>query len=777
MPTDFVFRLSSYLPLALACACVGYAERAFLPEVPVIAAVVVVALVALFRLETRVPLLSIPDANRLGLVVGLVYFGWAVLRVVREINTPTLPNLEWQLLLVALFGPLLMISMPAKLARREKHAGDFWWLHGAALAAAGLSGAIAEDAVAFALIGLYALCAVWSLALLHLRRAAGAVPAIPGRPPGPRVAGVVADAGPRSGFRGTLGLVAVALGLVVPLYLVTPRSPAAKLDFGKSRVEISYSADQMVNLNQTGELTANDQIAFEVEAEADGQPHTGLSPDQLWRGRVLRRYANAEWTLGELPLPSVEGAPRFVPLWTGHLLELPTLPTRPAFWTPPRLGPGQVTLTFTVPRAMLGQFLADPVTWVPGKPRPVATITPDGPEEWHWEGNGSFLWRATTGEEAIRYVQAWRPPTPKSDQSPPLRMIDSDPATRLAAILRNPVARVQEYADARVEEMIRAGQLPADCRERTGVNLVALPRPEYHERIARAFAHHLATTPELQYTTTLRRDRTDLDPIEEFLFHTKAGHCERFATALVLMLRSQGIPAVLVLGFKGCEPTHVPGRYVVRQEHAHAWVDALLPAAGTTPDARPRERAYRWTSLDPTPAGTAAARSAGGTTWLSGFGAWLREVYNEYVGNFTAEKRRKALAAIGRWLARPEVIAAGAVLALLLARRRFARRLAARGAPAEYPREARWFARLLEVLAARGFTPEPGQTPREFALTVAESLGHRPATATTAEVPLAWADAYYEARFGGVALAPERLAELDRGLADLEAALPRSRGA
>ena len=781
MPTDFVFRLSTYLTLALACACVGYAERAFLPEVPFIAALVIVALVVLFRLETRVQLLSIPDANRLGLVVGLVYFGWAVLRIVREINNPTLPNLEWQLMLVALFGPLLMTAMPAKLARREKHVGDFWWLHGAALAAAGLSGAIAEDSVSFVLIGLYAACAVWSLALLHLRRAAGEVPAIPGRPPEPVVAGVVADAGPRSGVGGSLGLLALALCVVVPLYLVTPRSPAAKLEFGKARVEIGYAADQMIDLNQTGELQANDQIAFEVYAEVDGQPHTTLSPDQRWRGRVLRRYHNAEWGLGEMPLPGIEAAPQFRLFWNGQIVELlaaipatDTIPRKSRVWTPPRFGPGQVTLTYTVPRGLLGQFLADPVAWVPGLPSPVATLTADGAEAWHWEGNGSFYWHAPVGDETLRYVQVWRQPTPKPDQSPPLRLIDPDPSTRLMPILQNRVPRVKEYADALVREMVRAGELPDDCFDRISL----LPRREFHERVARAFTQHLATTPELQYTTNLRRDRKDLDPIEEFLFHTKAGHCERFATALALMLRSQGIPAVLVLGFKGCEPTDQPGKYVVRQEHAHAWVDALLPAPNTPPSARPRDRVYHWTSLDPTPAGAAGGQSAGDTGRLSGIRAWLRDLYNEYVVNFTAEKRRKALAAIGNWFTRPEVLAVlGSVVVLVIVRRRLARRSALPEATAEFPREVRWFARLLEVLAARGFTPEPGQTPREFALVVAESLRQRPATAATAEVPLAWADAYYEARFGGATLTPEHLAELDRRLTELEGALPETRAA
>ena len=136
MPTDFVFRLSTYLTLALACACLGYAEREVLPEVPFVAGAVVVSLVVLFRLETRIRLLTIPDANRVGLVLGLIYVGWAAIRVVRVIREPGRPDLEWQLLLVALVGPLLLLTIPAKLARREKHVGDYWWFQGVALAAA-----------------------------------------------------------------------------------------------------------------------------------------------------------------------------------------------------------------------------------------------------------------------------------------------------------------------------------------------------------------------------------------------------------------------------------------------------------------------------------------------------------------------------------------------------------------------------------------------------------------------------------------------------------------
>ncbi len=78
------------------------------------------------------------------------------------------------------------------------------------------------------------------------------------------------------------------------------------------------------------------------------------------------------------------------------------------------------------------------------------------------------------------------------------------------------------------------------------------------------------------------------NPMEYFLFHTHAGHCEYFAGALCVMLRSLGIPARVVEGFTGAEPGSTPRQYVVRFANAHAWVEAVLGD-------------HEWTTLDPTP--------------------------------------------------------------------------------------------------------------------------------------------------------------------------------
>ncbi len=70
------------------------------------------------------------------------------------------------------------------------------------------------------------------------------------------------------------------------------------------------------------------------------------------------------------------------------------------------------------------------------------------------------------------------------------------------------------------------------------------------------------------------RDET-IDPIEDFVSDNRKGHCEYFATALALMLRSRGIPSRVIVGYR-CDEVDEYGTYRVRQLHAHTWVEAYL---------------------------------------------------------------------------------------------------------------------------------------------------------------------------------------------------------
>lgn len=89
-------------------------------------------------------------------------------------------------------------------------------------------------------------------------------------------------------------------------------------------------------------------------------------------------------------------------------------------------------------------------------------------------------------------------------------------------------------------------------------------------------------------------------PLEEFLFARKTGYCEHYATAMVIMLRTVGVPARLVTGFMATEWNEYGNYYVVRQQDAHAWVEVYLPHSG-------------WIKMDPTP--TEENPAAGGSVW------------------------------------------------------------------------------------------------------------------------------------------------------------------
>jgi protein-glutamine gamma-glutamyltransferase len=76
--------------------------------------------------------------------------------------------------------------------------------------------------------------------------------------------------------------------------------------------------------------------------------------------------------------------------------------------------------------------------------------------------------------------------------------------------------------------------------------------------------------------------------LDHFLFIRKKGHCEYFASSMVVLLRLAGIPARLVNGFLGVEWNDLGQYMVIRQQHAHSWVEAFFPDKG-------------WVRYDPTP--------------------------------------------------------------------------------------------------------------------------------------------------------------------------------
>jgi len=114
---------------------------------------------------------------------------------------------------------------------------------------------------------------------------------------------------------------------------------------------------------------------------------------------------------------------------------------------------------------------------------------------------------------------------------------------------------------------------------------------------------------DFSYTTWLGgRRRSNETPLAEFLLKTRAGHCEYFASATVMLLRAAGVPARYAVGHSVQEKKG--GHWVVRERHAHAWCLAWVNGA--------------WRDADNTPASWAEAEATRASSWENISDAWSR---------------------------------------------------------------------------------------------------------------------------------------------------------
>src|ERR1035437_226887 len=91
-----------------------------------------------------------------------------------------------------------------------------------------------------------------------------------------------------------------------------------------------------------------------------------------------------------------------------------------------------------------------------------------------------------------------------------------------------------------------------------------------------------------RYSLNTPRLPSNADAVDEFLFVDKVGFCEQFASALAVMLREEGIPSRLAVGYATGEGNSLTSTFTVRAKDAHAWVEVLFPGKGWIPfDASP----------------------------------------------------------------------------------------------------------------------------------------------------------------------------------------------
>jgi transglutaminase-like putative cysteine protease len=321
---------------------------------------------------------------------------------------------------------------------------------------------------------------------------------------------------------------------------------------------------------------------------------------------------------------------------------------------------------------------------------------------------------------------------------------------------------------------------------------------------------YLRDSGEYVYSLDTSAKNPKLDPVEDFVLNRKAGHCEYFSSALVLMLRTVGVPTRMVSGFKGGTVNTISGAYEVEQRHAHVWVEALIGGE-------------RWLTVDPTPAArddsvaSFAApvktvhelASVVDSTWSQLMNMSINEQQNSFyvpirdaIQNWWSPKNneRPFLATLyyslidfatdpTQWFTGKGIVAAtvtGAVFTaiglLIRLRKRMWKGFIGLWKRQRSAREIRiaFYERFEAICRQLGLVRSSHETQREFAGSVRARIREVVASADgLPDVPPRLVEFFYRVRFGDENLSATVVEQLNRDLTSLEGAIrdPSRRGA
>jgi protein-glutamine gamma-glutamyltransferase len=577
------------------------------------------------------------------------------------------------------------------------------------------------DSLFFAIFCLFVLLAVTTFVSMEMRRSwIAAQPATPGD-----VRDVRDLRRLPSSVAGACVLLvgAIVLGTIALFFVIPRKSSTGYLEQFAARSELSTGFSEEVQLGEIGQIQQSSAVVMHVKFDQDSRvPH-----DLRWRGIALTNFDGRRWTgLRENGLPLDKTSGMFPAMMHPRRLSARN---RQQVRYRVSLEPFGARVFFVLPEALAinGQYQMVRID-------STGTI-------FNFDSS-----RAITDYTVLSQLA---PPMPSELNSA------QDPGVSDAYLQLPP------YLDARVPALAE--------------RITAKENTAYEK--ASAIERYLAST----YGYTLQLPAAPpRDPIANFLFDRKQGHCEYFASSMAIMLRTVGIASRIVNGFRGGEYNDVTGSYIVRAKDAHSWVEAYLPG-------------YGWHTFDPTPSSPTLP------------GAWnrmylymdaMREFWHEWIVNYdTGHQNVLGFAAIRQsrsgferlrdWsqstyqscLRRANTLrkqfeqhvnawtlstagCSGILLLLLVGPRLYAyiRRMRLARKPSLEPHSAAtiWYQRALKLLARRGMRKSGKQTPQEFLLTV-------PALNVRQSVQ-SFTTHYERARFGDSAQDAEKLPELYRDI-------------
>jgi transglutaminase-like putative cysteine protease len=678
---------------------------------------------------------------------------------------------DTDILLLALGHWLIYLEMI--LIFRPKTVGGDWLLLMLGLVQAMLGTVISQSDSVGSMLFFWAILTLWVLGLFSLQRdgirARVANTAQARRTPREKemYPGLFDAAFFMSALRVTL--TTLALGGVI--FLAMPRqSGAARSRLSDVGGQHLTGFDDEVQLGQLGEILENDNVVMNVELFDENDRSIAPEGEYLWRGVTLAIYEKGRWfrqatkaaTFPLLPPTAIRSAdPARLKGMIRQQIKLEANDSTVLFGIRP------------MQDATAGRRSAPELNAIDGR------IFLNDPR------HGTF-------DYEVRSYRNPDLPQPGESAPSPYRK------TLLMGVPDAAKPRLRAIAETVLDRMLPPAR-----------------RNDPHA-VAKALESYLRDSGEFNYTLKMDVVDKDIDPVLDFLVNRKEGHCEYFASALALMLRSVDIPARLVNGFKGGDWNEIARVLNVRQKHAHSWVEAYL---GTYPGP---DRAPNWLVLDPTP-GTERDQSV---AKVGGFSANFRQatdlvryVWVFYIVGYNSDRQTKliygpirrllreaqrgygmmgraikyAYAQLIPWLHFPNLRAfisvRGFVVSFLMllllvgtARslawlvRKMLRRIWGPGDDASaLAAGATHYRRLASLLLDVGLERSPPETQDEFARRATVFLTARGSnTEAVADVPRLVVEAFYRVRFGHLELGADVLQQLDSRLDALEASLQAS---
>ncbi|MBI3892794.1 MAG: DUF3488 domain-containing protein [Candidatus Wallbacteria bacterium] len=327
-----------------------------------------------------------------------------------------------------------------------------------------------------------------------------------------------------------LAFVLASLAVAAPLFFILPRAPFVLFNLS-NMTSVTGFGDEM-SLGEMTSIKKSSKLYMRVYAK----------DQKKWRGQVLDRYEGRKWTSR-----AARGAGRSFTAEPGRPVRLkpndPT-PLENLFLQEIIIEPYLNRALFSALEPVAVELIGYPIV----------------------HGDGDTLSRGgDTRFQKVAYRVWSRLPQATTAQ------------LQAAAAPLNVIYSMKPYQ-----------QLPDGLTRLKALSArIAGPQKGWYRKAA-AIEDYLQKN--LSYTLDLPEVPAGTDPVEAFLFENKRGHCEYFASAMVLLLRAQGIPSRVVTGFAFGEYNSFGGYYNVREKDAHAWVEAYLGNVG-------------WWEFDPTPGG------------------------------------------------------------------------------------------------------------------------------------------------------------------------------